>query len=302
MARATTAGAASGSWSRALGDIFDQTTHTSTLTAGLDTAATGASLSIARNPPLLLPFDAVSVRFEEPLREADVREHLRVLAGGTAVAGELTTTATGGLITGATFQPGAFLPFGTEITVDVAALADPAGNGLVASDGLAVVEEIGALPGNTGFESGFARWHTFGDVEIHGAFEGFAPVEGAAQAVVHEGGTLAAALDVPETASELDLSVAVLTEIGVVDANRTAVIALRTPGGGLLEIFDVADVDDQLEDCPTETYGKCVGPLRRTIDLTPHRGQRVFLTVDVRASGFIGVNDFAALIDDIEIR
>jgi hypothetical protein len=45
-----------------------------------------------------------------------------------------------------------------------------------------------------------------------------------------------------------------------------------------------------------------VGPLSRTIDLTPHRGQRVYVTVDVRSSFFIGVNFYAALVDAIQIR
>lgn len=297
-------GQATGTWQRVLGDIFDQTTHTSVVTAGLDTTATTASLSLARAGGVLLPFDAVEVRFEEPLREADVREHLRVLAGGAAITGELTVTPTGGLVTSARLQPDAFLGFGAAVSLDLAGLHDPAGNALTTSSAHAsVVADPGPLADNTGFESGLAGWIAVGQAETRGVFQGFAPVAGAAQAVVREGGTLAAALDVASDATELDLSVAVLSEIGVVDANRTTVIALRLPGGGSIEIFDVADVDDQFEPCATCTdYGQSVGPLRSAIDLTPYRGQRVFLTVDVRSSFFIGVNFFAALIDDIQLR
>ncbi|HWN71356.1 MAG TPA: hypothetical protein VNM90_27145 [Haliangium sp.] len=297
-------GQASGSWFGVQGDIVDQTLHTSTLTAGLDATATSASLFVSRGALTLLPFDPVSVRFQEPLREADVRDSLRILAGGTTVTGELTLTAAGGLVTGASFQSDAFLPFGADVTIDLGDLKDPSGNALVASNArVPVVADPGLLTDNAGFESALDGWIALGQASTEGEFQGFAPVEGAAQAVVRQGGTLAAALDVAADATELDLSVAVLTEIGEVDADRTAVIALRKPGGELIEIFDVADVADQQQDCTTCTdYGKFVGPLRRTLDLTPHRGQRVFLTVDVRSSGFIGVISFAALIDDIQLR
>jgi hypothetical protein len=297
-------GQAAGSWQRALGDIFDQTTYTSVVAAGLDTTATTASLSVARPSGALLPFDAMDVRFQEPLREADVREHLRVLADGTTITGELTLTATGGLVTAARLQPDTFLGFGAQVTLDLAGLHDPAGNALAASGAqLSVVADPGPLADNTGFESGLAGWIAVGQADTRGAFQGFAPVAGAAQAVVREGGTLAAALDVAGDATELELSVAVLSEIGVVDANRTTVIALRQPGGASVEIFDVADVADQFQPCATCTdYGRSVGPLRRAIDLAPYRGQRVFLTVDVRSSFFIGVNFFAALVDDIQLR
>jgi hypothetical protein len=297
-------GVASGPWQRVLGDVIDQTAHTSTMTAGLDTTATSASLFVSRAGLTLLPFDAVNVRFQEPLREADVRDNLRILAGGTAVTGELTLSATGGLVTGAAFQPDAFLPFGADVTLDLAALQDPSGNALMASDArVPVVADPGLLSGNAGFESGLDGWIALGQAAAQGELEGFAPVEGAAQAVVREGGTLAGVLDVAADATELELSVAVLSEIGQVDPDRTTVIALRQPGGALIEIFDVHDVRDQFQSCGTCTeYGQSVGPLRRTIDLTPHRGQRVFLTVDVRSSFFIGVNFFAALVDDIQLR
>jgi hypothetical protein len=297
-------GTASGSWMRAMGDIFDQTTHTSTMTAILDTTSTTASLFVPRSPATLLPFEAVTVRFQEPLREQDVRTYLRIRANGVAVAGTLALTPTGGLVTSATFQPTALLGFGAGVSIGLSGLRDPAGNALVSTRArVFVAANPGLLTGNAGFESGLTGWIALGQASALGAFQGFAPAQGAAQAVVREGGTLAGALDVPAGATELELSVAVLSEIGQVSPNHTTVIALRKAGGALIEIFDVADVASQFQPCPTCTdYGRSVGPLRRTIDLTPHRGQRVFLTVDVRSSFFIGVNFYAALVDAIQIR
>jgi hypothetical protein len=297
-------GQASGRWLRALGDVVDQTTYTSALTAGLDTTATSASLFMPHSTPTLLPFDIVGIRFQEPLREADVRDNLRILAGGTAVAGELSAATTGGLITDAAFVPDAFLPFGAEVTIDLGDLEDPSGNALTASnDRVLVVADPGVLTDNTDFESELDGWIALGQASAEGTFQGFAPAEGAAQAVVREGGTLAAVLDVPADATELELSVAVLSEIGEVDADRTTVIALRGPGAARFEIFDVDDVAGEFRPCdPCTDYGQSVGPLRPTFNLTAFRGQRLFLTVDVRSSGFFGASFFAALVDDIQLR
>lgn len=297
-------GTASGFWMRAMGDVFDQTTHTSTVTASLDTTSTTASLFVSRSPAKLLPFEAVNVRFQEPLREADVRSFLRIRSNGVAVAGTLTLTPTGGLVTSATFQPTAFLGFNAAVTLGLTGLRDPAGNALAPSSAsVTVAANPGSLTSNAGFESGLNNWIALGQASALGTFQGFAPAQGAKQAVVREGGTLAGVLDVPAGATELELSVAVLSEIGQVSPNHTTVIALRKAGGALIEIFDVADVASQFQPCPTCTeYGRSVGPLRRTIDLRPHRGQRVFLTVDVRSSFFIGVNFYAALVDAIQIR
>ena len=297
-------GTASGTWQRAMGDIFDSTTHTSTMTANLDTTSTTASLFVPRSPALLLPFEAVTVRFQEPLREQDVRTYLRIRANGRTVAGTLTLTPTGGLVTSAKFQPSAFLGFGATVTIGHVGLRDPAGNALNPSSAqVPVAANPGALTSHAGFESGLTGWIALGQTSALGTFEGFVPPQGTAQAVVREGGTLAGVLDVPSGATELELSVAVLSEIGQVSPNHTAVIALRKAGGALIEIFDVADVANQFQPCPTCTsYGQSVGPLRRTINLMPYRGQRVFLTVDVRSSFFIGVNFYAALVDAIQIR
>jgi hypothetical protein len=299
-------GQANGFWYRGIGDIADYTTHTSVLTAGLDTTATTASLFVPREDLTLLPYDAVQVRFGEPLREADVRDELRILANGTAITGALILQIASGLVTGATFQPDPFLAFGAELTIDLGDLEDPSGNALAASDARAsVIADPGLLTGNAGFESDLAGWIVLGQASAEGELEGFAPAEGAAQAVVREGSTLAAALDVPGDATELDLSVALLTQgqSSKVDANGRAVIALRRADGERLEIFNAGDVTDQLQSCTTcAEYSHFVGPLRRTFDLTPLRGQRVFLIVEVEAISWFEPNGFAVLIDDIQIR
>jgi hypothetical protein len=54
---------------------------------------------------------------------------------------------------------------------------------------------------------------------------------------------------------------------------------------------------------PAAILSLCLGMASACSDEpAPQRGQRVFLTVDVRSSFFFGVNFFAALIDDIQIR
>lgn len=298
------AGEASGPWSAVMGDIYEESTHTSILTAGLDTTATAASLSVPRNYPTILPYDAVHVEFEEPLREADVRDNLRILANGAPVTGELTLEAEFGLVIDATFQPDAFLPFDAEVTLDLGAVKDPAGNALLASDArVPVMADPGAFTDNAGFESNLDGWIVFGDASAQGAFEGFAPAEGAAQAVLREDTMLVTRLEVPADATALDFSIAVLNYQPDLLANFTTVIGLRRPGGELIQVFDVSDFADQLQSCTTCTeFANVVGPLRHTLDLTPYRGQSVFLTVDARAIHFIGVEPLAVLLDDIQIR
>jgi hypothetical protein len=301
-------GQASGSWMNVVeGDIVDQTTHTSTLTAGLDTTAPSASLFVSHFHETLAPFEAVTVHFHEPLREADVRDNLRILAGGTALTGELTIPATGGLVTSAAFQPDVFLPFGTEVTIDLGNLKDPSGNALLASDAMvSVAADPGLLTDNAGFESEPDGWLALGWAGAEGEVEGFAPVEGAAQGLVSDGGTLAAVLDVAADATALELSFAAITTFAAApDPDHAIVIGLRKPGGELIEIFDLADEFDQLQDCVTCAYGdgRFVGPLRRTLDLTPHRGQRVFLTVEVHRPRPVGEGGYSVLlVDDIQVR
>jgi len=299
-------GGATGTWQRAQRDVVDNTSHTSALTAGLDMAASDAFLYVLRPVLTLLPYEAIDVYFEEPLREADVRGGLRILADGAPVTGEFIFAPIEGLVAAARFQPDAFLPLGAVVTVGSADLQDPSGNAVTApSGGIPTVADPGPLADNAGFESGLTGWIAVGAARTEGEFEGTRPVEGTAQAVVLEETTLAAPLDVAADANELAFSISVLTETFAVDADRSVTIALRRPGGESMEIFDVAEVEDQLDDCTACTggdYGAFVGPLRRSVDLTPYRGQRVFLTIDVRSSFFIGVNFFAALIDDVQLR
>lgn len=297
-------GQAGGVWVGTQLDIVDIAMYSSDLSAGLDTTATSASLFVPRDE--LLPYDAVRVLFEEPLREADVRDDVRVLADGTALGGELVLQAAHGMVTAATFQPDAFLGFGAEVTIDLGALRDPSGNALAAPDARTTVfADPGLLAGNLGFESDLAGWIVLGQASTGGAFEGLAPAEGAAQAVAREGSTLAAALDVPGDATELDLSVAllVLSQSSSANADGKAVITLRTTSGELLEIFDAGDVEAELQPCATcAEHNLSAGPLRRTVDLTPLRGQRVFVIVEVDSVSWFDPTEYTLLLDDIQLR
>jgi hypothetical protein len=297
-------GEASGSWLTIIGgDIVSSHSFTADATASLDTAATTAFVFVLRDHPEILPFDPVIVHFQEPLREADVRDNLRILASGTALTGELTLTPTAGLVTGARFQPDAFLAFDAEVTVDLGALQDPSGNALTASAARApVMADPGAFTANAGFESGLDGWLVLGEASTQGQFQGLAPVEGAAQAVVGDTSMLVTYLDVPADATEIDLSVTVLHEQPEVFPDHT-VITLRRPGVEPIEIFDAGDFADQLQPCPACTdFGAVLGPVRRTLDLTPYRGQRVFLTVEVGGLAVPFGNDVAVLLDDIQVR
>jgi hypothetical protein len=49
--------------------------------------------------------------------------------------------------------------------------------------------------------------------------------------------------------------------------------------------------------------GQPIAPARsRSVDLTPYRGQRVFLTIEVHPIGIHAENEGAALVDDIQLR
>jgi len=75
-------------------------------------------------------------------------------------------------------------------------------------------------------------------------------------------------------------------------------------GGEQIEIFDAAfDIADQLQPCTTcLEHSHLAGPLRHTFDITPLRGQRVFLIVELAEDFFIAPNHYALLLDDIQIR
>jgi hypothetical protein len=123
--------------------------------------------------------------------------------------------------------------------------------------------------------------------------------------VVRASATLAAALDVPADATEIDLSVALLSEgeIDTLYSEDRAEISLLKVGGERIEIFDAADIVGQLQQCTTCTqYRTFVAPFRRTADLTSLRGERVFLIAEVDATSFFDPIGLAVLLDDIQIR
>ena len=49
-------------------------------------------------------------------------------------------------------------------------------------------------------------------------------------------------------------------------------------------------------------FGQLIPPTRKSVDVSLFRGERVFLTAEVRSSFFIGVNFFALVLDDLRIQ
>ena len=208
-----------------------------------------------------------------------------------------------GLVTTATFTPSDFLAFDAVLAADVSELRDPAGNAFITVDETTTVPDPGSLSDNLGFESALDSWVTLGDVIVTDTFEGMTPVSGIAHAVVRQEGTLFGYFDVPADATRLALSVALFSEIGEIDPDYTAVIALHRAGGERAIVFDAYDQRELGESCADCTeYGHKLGPLRAEADLTPFQGERLILTVEVRSAFFIGVNYYALVLDDILIE
>lgn len=297
-------GTMSGTWTQVIGDIYEEVPCTGVLTAGPDTVSTQARLS----PPAarggsLLPHDAFAIQLGEPLRDTEVLDHLGITADGAAVDGTIEVSPiAGGWVASAVFRPAGFLPFGAEIALDLGALADPSGNPVHTFPvDIQVVSDPGNVLDNLGFEADLGGWLALGgDIEITGAFQEIAPAEGEAQAVLNDVAALATYLDVPEDASTLDFSVAVLSQF---PDGYGAKVTLYDAGGGATVVFDVSELRDTAVPCDTcDPFRHRIAPLRPSIDLTPYRGQRVFLSAEVRATFFIGVEKVAMVIDDFRLQ
>lgn len=297
-------GEASGYWSYAAGgDILRFHEVTAVLTAGPDTTASTATLGGLGGYPEFLPYEGVSIGFQEPLREADVRDNLRVLANGAPIPGELDLSSYAGMVGWAAFEPDGFLPFGAELTLDFGDLKDPSGNALIPSEAREiVVADPGVFTDNAGFESGLGGWLAIGEAGALGTFQGFAPVEGAAHAVIRVQSMLFTYLDVPAEATALDLSLTVLFEDSYASPG-TVKISLYPPSREPVVVFDNRDVQGPAQPCSACTeFEAALGPVRPSVDLTPYRGQRVFLTIGVHPTGVHAENEGAALVDDIQLR
>jgi hypothetical protein len=294
-------GEAYGSWIIWISDFALRYEFNSVLTAGRDTTAKTARMSWLGSREQLLPYSSIYLAFDEPLLEAEVRDNLRILANGTAIPGELMLYGEGEMITRGFFQPDAFLAFGAEVTIDHGDLKDPSGNAVSAAEVRApVMADPGVFTGNAGFESGLNGWLAVGEVGTRRTFEGYSPEEGAAQALVRVRSMLVTYLDVPAEATALELSITVFSE----DFGGPARIFLYLPGGEEIELFSAGDLSEQVQPCPPTCleFETVLGPLRPTLDLTPYRGQRVFVSIEVQPTGLHGEDDGAALIDDVQIR
>ena len=53
--------------------------------------------------------------------------------------------------------------------------------------------------------------------------------------------------------------------------------------------------------CSGSGYGQRIGPERKSVDLTPLRGERVFIDAEVRSAHFIGVNFYARLSPGLDV-
>jgi hypothetical protein len=298
------AGRAAGTWTELSGDVIDQGTYEATLTASLDATEGHVFVGAPESREFLLPTDQIEIRFDEPVRAADVSTTLTVLADGEPLAGLVPTLdEVNGLIVFATFTPsGTFLPFDAEVTLDVGGLADPSGNAVVWDSGpMPTAADPGSLLDNPGFESGLAGWIPAGTVEAVEGFERLTPEEGEAFAVVREESSLAGYLDVPADAEALEFTVAVLSEANQFDPGYSVVVSLEHADGGYA-VLDASTHAGESVTCEACTeLGYRIGPLPQRVDLREWQGRRVFLTVEVRSSGYFGVNYFAAVLDDFRL-
>jgi hypothetical protein len=292
-------GSATGRADWMLGDVMSSSPFEGAVTVLPDTM--GPKVDLAWTHPTLPVPGRLRILVSEPVAVGSLRA-VAVTANGEAVAG--TVEPAGGtldLAAEAAFTPNDFLPLGAEIALDFRGLTDPAGNPAQAAAPLRTVDP-GSTLANPGFEHGLDGWLAVGPVEARGALAGLDPAEGSSQAVVASGGRLFGRLDVPADATVLELSVAMLSEIGQMDPDRSGVIEIHAPAGTTV-VFDAAGLDGTGEPCSgCGDYGTRHARRQVTADLTPFRGRTVFLSVRADATGDLGMNSYAVLVDDLRIR
>jgi hypothetical protein len=306
-------GEATGRWQGSAGDAVDSTTFHARVVAQPDTSADRARLLAPRrrSPDTILPTDTLEVDLHEAVDEEAAAGGLALLADGAPAATfrpePPDDEEAAGLVAHGQLQPAAFLPFGATLSLATGDLVDLAGNPL-RWDGrpLHVIDDPGDVLSNLDFEQDLTGWtRTSGAVVATGSYAGVAPTSGASQLVVTEESIAAAYIDVPLDATELSMSVAVLSEIGEFDAGSAAV-TLHRAGGEQVPFFDALDQVAGDHPCACSGgpagYGHQIGPLRHSASLVPFRGERLFLVVEARSSFFIGVNFYAVIVDDIQIR
>jgi hypothetical protein len=291
------------------GDVIDDSSYTAKLTAAKDTAGGSVVLEPKLPEPyraLLLPTDGVRARLGEPVSDALVRAQVRLLAAGQPRAVTAVTRPVSGRVTSVELTPGDWLPFDAAVSFDLGALTDPAGNALAADTAVhRTVPDPGPMAVNPDFELGMTGWAPAGrEVRAVTGLGGVQPASGAQLLAVRTDSAVTAYFDVPAAATRLSFSAAVLSELGQFDAKRTATVTLFAQGQAPQLVFDAKDQaakDSSCSDCGPE-FGHRVPMERHGADVTALRGQRVFLVAEVRSSYFIGVTQFALLLDDVRLE
>jgi hypothetical protein len=98
--------------------------------------------------------------------------------------------------------------------------------------------------------------------------------------------------------------VALLSERGDVDADRSGVVALHRASGERIVVFDAqAEIASSAPCACGDSFGARIAPVTRTVDLTPYRGERLFLTAETWSTPFFfGPKLFARVLDDLRIQ
>jgi hypothetical protein len=306
------AGTLTGTWQLINTDVIDDGRYNVKLLAAPDTQ--GSSIAQVYTDPAsfspVLPTDVLSLQLGEPA-DAVQAATLQVRANGVALAGSLIPVApVDGLVTVVTFQPTGFWPFGSEITIDLHGLTDPSNNAFTPpAVRSASVADPGPITANLGFESALLGW-SVRDGGFSGTVSGVGPsfgtidpVEGASQLVVSDNAIAEGYFDVAADATSLSVSVALLLGQGDFGDDRFAVVSLRRATGERVVIYDAAveHVRSTPCDCGEDLIAR-VAPTTKAVDLTPYRGERLFLVAQTKTyQGFFRA-PLALALDDLRIR
>ncbi len=237
----------------------------------------------------LLPWQPLVIELGQPVPVDHIWSFV-VLADGEPVDGRAVVAGYQLYETSVQFVPEAFYPPGSELRVVPMGMQNALGT-QVEGDGAAlpVIADVGPASVNLGFEQGLAGWSTVGNVAAVASHGDAAPVEGTAMAVLRSGfpgdnfrydSRLVGYLDVPEDASELDLSLEVMSE----DQLPAGVTVRLYRDDSLFEVhaFEIYEFEHEAEgfapcDCTDLGLTQRTGPLRRQVSLAGFRGERVFL-------------------------
>ena len=292
-----------GGWTIVAGDIVDTSNITGDLSAGRDTEPAEIRMAPVEfgGTNEFLPTDRVRISFSEPLAEAAVGQGVEVFADGVALAGRLVGNVNRGYLTYVYFVPDEYLPFASEITVDVNGLSDPSGNPTSARpDPLPTVGDPGQLGAVPSFEGDFTGWIKRGTVDAVGDYAGVTPTDGAMQVRLSENSQLIGYIDVTDPVTPFGLSFNLFTQYGEIFEDYSAAVRLYTAPDEYQLLFDAFLYQNQNAACmDCDNFGYQLGPITSGIDLSGYVGQRVFVQIEVQSLFFIGFERHALLIDNV---